>query len=69
MNPHLDLATKSLKLKMLSETEAEDYFIPKTYFSKWVELINIIIDVSFPESRNLFTDNFISTEKWLPSPS
>ena len=48
---------------MLNETEAENYFIPKTYFSEWVKLINIIIDVSFPESRNLFTDNFFSTEK------
>ncbi|MFA7057574.1 MAG: hypothetical protein WC155_08465 [Candidatus Cloacimonadales bacterium] len=61
--PVLDLATKSLKLRMLNETEAENYFIPKTYFSEWVKLINIIIDVSFPESRNLFTDNFFSTEK------
>lgn len=61
--PILDLAIKSLKLKMLNETSAADYFIPKTYFSEWVKLINIIIDVSFPENRNLFTENFFSTEK------
>lgn len=61
--PILDLAIKSLKLRMLHETPADDYFIPKRYFSEWVKLINVIIDVSYPENRNLFTDNLFSTEK------
>src|SRR5690554_8532 len=50
--PILDLAIKSLKLRMLNETPADDYFIPRKYFSEWVKLINIIIDVSYPENRN-----------------
>lgn len=61
--PVLDLASKSLKLRILEETPEEKYYIPTEYFSKWVQLVNVIIDLSFPEIRNFFTDNYFTPKK------
>ena len=61
--PMLDLASKSLKLRVLEETPEEKYFVPTDYFSRWVKLVDVIIDLSFPEIRNIFTDNYFATTK------
>lgn len=61
--PVLDLASKTLKLRILEETPEDKYFVPTKYLSKWVELVNVIIDLSFPEIRNIFTDNYFTSEK------
>lgn len=61
--PILDLASKRLKNRILEETPEEKYFIPTEYFSNWVKLVNVIIDLSFPEIRNFFTDNYFTSQK------
>ncbi len=61
--PVLDLASKSLKIRVLEETPEENYFVPTEYFSQWVKLVNVIIDLSFPEIRNIFTDNYFTAQK------
>ncbi len=61
--PVLDLATKTIKLRSLEETPEEKYYVPDEYFSQWVKLVDIIIDLSFPEIRNIFTDNYIASNK------
>lgn len=61
--PVLDLASKRFKIRVLEETPEEKYFIPTDYFSQWVKLVNVIIDLSFPEIRNFFTDNYITSQK------
>lgn len=61
--PVIDLAWKTLKLRVLEETPEEKYFVPTEYYSKWVKLVNVIVDLSFPEIRNIFTDNYFTSEK------
>lgn len=61
--PSLDLSSRTLKLKILEETPEEKYFVPTEYYLNWVKLIDVIIDLSFPESRNIFTDNLFTSQK------
>ncbi len=61
--PSLDLSSKSLKLRILAETPEEKYFVPTDYYLNWVKLIDVIIDLSFPEIRNIFTDNLFTAQK------
>lgn len=61
--PVLDLSPKSLKLRILKETSEDKYFVPTEYYSQWVKLLDVIIDLSFPEIRNIFTDNYFTSQK------
>lgn len=61
--PLIDLAWKSLKVRVLEETPEEKYFVPTQYYSQWVKLVNVIVDLSFPEIRNIFTDNYFTPQK------
>jgi len=61
--PVLDFATKTLKLRILEETPEDKYYVPTEYFSQWVKLVDVIIDLSFPEIRNIFTDNYFASNK------
>ncbi len=61
--PSLDLSIKTLKLKMLEKTPEDKYFVPTEFYLKWVDLIDVIIDLTFPENRNIFTDNIFTNQK------
>lgn len=61
--PVLDLASKRLKLRILEETPEDKYFVPTDYYVNWVNSIDVIIDLTFPEIRNIYTDNYFTSQK------
>ncbi len=51
--PMLDISSESLKIRTLKEVPEEKYYVPSDYYSNWVSLFDLIIDVGFPKFNNL----------------
>jgi hypothetical protein len=58
--PMLDITSESLRQRTLYEVPEEKYFVPSDYYTKWTDLFDVIIDVSFPNFFNLKTQLILS---------
>lgn len=61
--PILDLSSESLRLRSLEELQNPNLLIPATYYTKWIDLVDIIIDVSFPITKQISSEMYIDSKE------